>query len=814
MPSNRRTSNECFEPELDKNMGTIEARYGSNRQLDSKIQEPVQLPLRTHRKSQTCVSQRTGKSSVDCQGHNVKRTAIKNDELVKHMSNLPKYLQHVPKQENSGANPLNVGVLDWGRLEKWKHTRKDSPTRGRNNVCSKSSSSFSKTTAKPVPLPSTGPVDPKAYKRKQFELSKKVSHHLETDDKRSNSLTLKTTAKSFAFPSKAPEDSLSVKSKQLEVEKKELRGSNRDDAHHQPGDLKDVVVLKPKISSRERTLGDCPQLSDETLTQAKPQDESTQKSVKALFEASRSGPVLDPTKCESETDMMRQGLEPLSDLSHSSFNSERKGDKLLLSKSQKQNKVELENTNNETLKVLDQEMAELANKRNRNPSGHHRFSFSLNLSRMSRSFSFKEGPVVDQLSSWDGSVKSGLAGSEASGYMDDINREKVKAQHRTRSSPFKRMLDPLRKPKSLNSLGFSEILQPQKGSLNSSNSRPSSASESLKKEKHDPSTIQALMQLTLKDGLPLFRFVVNNSNNILAASMNIPPSSGDDPMVQHYTFYSVNEIKKKIGSWISQGGKEKSCGFAYDVIGQMKISSSCISDVKDTNYDSLIRESVLFGVDHRQATQASQKLTCNIELGAVVVKTSKEELCHGLDCLQQSCKDTSTIVILPGGIHGLPNKGLPSPLIHRWRSGGSCDCGGWDVGCKLCILSEQNGTYKDQITCPAGLNPDCVELFVQGETRPQSKPIYSLALHKHGLYSIEFNVSLSALQAFFISVTVLCCQKSSDLLEASNLSKEKVLESVLNSKGSDGTETKPAKSIGKMPARYTPIPPLSPVGRV
>lgn len=797
MPTNRRTSNEYLEPERAKNMGSIEARNGIKRQQDSKINEAGLLPHRTQRNSQTRVSQRTGKSSGDCQDQNVKSTATKNDELVRYMSNLPKYLQHVAKQDNSGANPLNVGVLDWGRLEKWKHTRKDSPTRGRNNVSSKSSSSSSRTAAKPVSLPSTGPGYPKAYKRKQSELSKKVSQNSESDDKRSNSLPLKMTAKSCALPSKVPDGSLSVKSKQLEVKKKELQDSKIADAHHQPGDLKNIVLLRPKRSARESTLVECPELSDGTLTKAKPEDELTEKSVKTHSEASRSGPTFVPTKCDSEEDMMTQGLEPLSDLSHSSFNSENKGSSLMPSKSQKRNKVESENASNETLRVLDQEMAELANKRNRNQSGHHRFSFSLNLSRMSRSFSFKEGSDVQQSSSSDVSVKSGPVGSDASGCFNDINIEKVKAQNRTRSSPLRRMLD-LRKPKSLNSLGFGEVLEPLKGSLSSSNLRPTSASESFKKEKHEPSTIQALMQLTLKDGLPLFRFVVNNSNNILAASMKIPTSSVGDDMVQNYTFYSVNEVKKKIGSWISQGSKEKSCGYSYDVIGQMKISSSNIPDAKDFNNDSLIRESVLFGVDHQQqATQISQKLNCNIELAAAVIKTPKDE------------DSNSTIVILPGAIHGLPNKGLPSPLIHRWRSGGSCDCGGWDIGCKLRILSNQNG-----ITCPASLNPDCVELFVQGETRPLSRPIFSLALHKHGLYTIEFNSSLSALQAFFISMTVLCCQKSSDLVEASSLSKAKVLESVLNSKGSDGIETKPTMAMGKMPVKYTPIPPLSPVGRV
>lgn len=45
-------------------------------------------------------------------------------------------------------------------------------------------------------------------------------------------------------------------------------------------------------------------------------------------------------------------------------------------------------------------------------------------------------------------------------------------------------------------------------------------------------------------------------------------------------------------------------------------------------------------------------------------------------------------VVIPRGNHGLPtteNSG-PSPLIQRWRSGGGCDCGGWDMACPLMVL--------------------------------------------------------------------------------------------------------------------------------
>lgn len=40
-------------------------------------------------------------------------------------------------------------------------------------------------------------------------------------------------------------------------------------------------------------------------------------------------------------------------------------------------------------------------------------------------------------------------------------------------------------------------------------------------------------------------------------------------------------------------------------------------------------------------------------------------------------------VVVPRGYHG----GRPSGLIERWRSGGCCDCGGWDLGCPIRVLN-------------------------------------------------------------------------------------------------------------------------------
>lgn len=53
---------------------------------------------------------------------------------------------------------------------------------------------------------------------------------------------------------------------------------------------------------------------------------------------------------------------------------------------------------------------------------------------------------------------------------------------------------------------------------------------------------------------------------------------------------------------------------------------------------------------------------------------------------------TSVDILIPAGLHGGPRtrNGGPSSLTERWRSGGHCDCGGWDMGCPLKILKPKS----------------------------------------------------------------------------------------------------------------------------
>jgi len=60
---------------------------------------------------------------------------------------------------------------------------------------------------------------------------------------------------------------------------------------------------------------------------------------------------------------------------------------------------------------------------------------------------------------------------------------------------------------------------------------------------------------------------------------------------------------------------------------------------------------------------------------------------------------TSTSIIIPAGLHGGPRTrhSGPSSLIDRWKSGGCCDCGGWDEGCPLTVL-QRRSSNEDLLT--------------------------------------------------------------------------------------------------------------------
>ncbi|KAI7755358.1 hypothetical protein M8C21_004298 [Ambrosia artemisiifolia] len=299
-----------------------------------------------------------------------------------------------------------------------------------------------------------------------------------------------------------------------------------------------------------------------------------------------------------------------------------------------------------------------------------------------------------------------------------VSQDSNKDRNRSHSSPLRRLLDPIFPSKETR---YEESRTKAKVKLDFKNEvRVDDGSSSPWK--------QALFQATVKNERLMFTFAVETNKEILAATVtSLTSSVKDDNKNLLYTFFTVHEVKKKNISWLSQGNKSKDHGYVPNVTAQMKVSNSHC----DT------REFVLYSVNPNIQPQE--------ELEAVVVKFSRRS--NGED----NQEGFSTTVILPGGIHGVPSKGEPSPLVDRWRSGGVCDCGGWDVGCRLRTLSNQAqsfGSRADKIHMTARQ----FELYSQGEFQ-NKRPVFSLSPLKEGIFSVGFNSSLSPLQAFSICIS-------------------------------------------------------------
>lgn len=868
------------------------------------------------------------KSSKNSQNPLIGSMENKNDELVKHMSNLPCYLQRMEKGENLKEKAFNVGVLDWERLETWKHKKVTQPRGDASSSSSGASSTFKVVGS----ISHSGSTNSKslAPHKKKFSpsLGEGVSHndkqsHFREDFKASSNNTLggqqnrtrrnNSSGRNQFERCKREGSDRKVRSKKgttlSDLRKHEFSRPSKDEkraqyrvVHNSVEDLQALkyyfgqkhgttVLLLPKHSPTENCLERVQSSEHDIIFDAKPREaykeglsygfsSSEEHSAELYSGILHSCPLpIGVTRSTDETSLSNRlcinenasrvkpsgeyGRDASKVLDHEttepaavkgrnsspnrrySFSLGRISRSLSFKDSStipqlsstfanvksvsvdtcpiyvgKETKAEsdwrrhglsstqsmelscdddsymftcpIETPNTPSIsdammgsKRVDQEATEAA--RGRHPSPNR--LLNLGIGRMSRSFSFKEGLTVPQLSSTYATVKSGPVTSKVSDSLDNAYKSKTNFHGRSRSSPLRRLLDPLLKNRATNPHHSAEINQPLT-------------------RNDETSTVQAFLELTIKNGLPLFKLVANNNSDILVAVKNLTAPVKDDSS-WIYTFYSVCEIKKKSGSWISQGHKGKNHGFGYNVVGQMKFSSSHYPGLTVQNSDGhfTLKESVLYGVDHRPEGQDSQRLAVDRELAAVVVKVpmgnpdnNGDEGMKGKEFIGKGF--SSTTVVLPGGVHGLPYKGAPSPLIERWKSGGSCDCGGWDLGCKLRILTNEDHSCNPMEPAISCSSPDQFDLFNQGGGS-YNRPIFSLEPFEKGIYSVQFSPSISLLQAFSVCVAVISNQKSFDFSEVNDPSEaEQVHESKVT--GFDRMKNR---------TKYVPPPPLSPVGR-
>ncbi|KAK8988141.1 hypothetical protein V6N11_065739 [Hibiscus sabdariffa] len=210
------------------------------------------------------------------------------------------------------------------------------------------------------------------------------------------------------------------------------------------------------------------------------------------------------------------------------------------------------------------------------------------------------------------------------------------------------------------------------------------------------------------------------------------------------------------------------------------------SSIMEDSSWSPCQDTVTNSVSLDTTNHVEEELPPNLELTAIVVRNHLPKSPHpdvggwGLKFLQKTgveqhvetmeasvpcaCSpntgdcSTSMDILVPSGIHGGPRtrNGGPSSLINRWRSGGHCDCGGWDLGCPLTVLKARASKERGLPSTDTSDACKLFDLFVQGSKH--GSPMLRIANAQDGLYFIHFQSTLSALQSFSIAVAYIHSQ--------------------------------------------------------
>lgn len=923
------------------------------------------------------------KSSITLQKQHLVSKTNKDDELVKHMSNLPGYLQRVEKQKNVQVKALNFGVLDWNRLEKWKYNER-MPKRGLPKASTSGSSVDIENGKSTVSKTSVGRKQPSVDLRLDSATEIKLFEHVQHSKGKCKNIQDPQTAswcitagqqKDFcqkaknssrscpqinhdkgkkkeadimpisqqeAYSLDQMEHSISMSSRPRGYQQCESRTGGGNNMNGSPkytdAEPQNIVLLMPKYpskrssfrsfesrispnehlakdarnrysgwsSSHEHQSGEvynkAPCSSSMPTSVATARDRKSDYCLHSYHNDAQSCETKCPqTKncsvdrpisldtCEvmdfdtaNQTNSRTSSRGQLVDgdriryydyfcpqeshnrglyyeIPHScplpasvAISQDRESDvwthpfqsdTSTVPKSSGATCPETKSCNLddsvsfENFKGMDLDSSTHTAGKKRHPSPNRRFSFSLG--RLSRSFSFKESSA----GSAHAAAESGRENSDVFAAVDESKVDKANANSRRRPSPFRRLLDPLLKPKgghSTESVQSKGALSPEsfqvleKSSSFATVQPISNINKPLSNETTRASSLQALMQLTIKNGLPFFKFVVDDRSDILAAAVNQLPIPGKAGSTLTFSFYSVHEIKKKTGGWISNGSKEKNCGFGYDIVGQMKMSRSFFSELnaEGCNDHFMVTESVLYGVNNGEGDKGALGVPVNREIAAVIFKKpaaryNDEKSKVGHTCKQTGFIDyslgnthdhgekenfTSTIAILPGGFHSFPKEGAPSSLIYRWKSGGLCDCGGWDIGCKLKVLTDHKKGSNSSTPAVSCSTLEHMNLFIQGG-EGKGQPFFSLAPLKDGFHSVEFNASVSLLEAFSICVAVITSRVLSDIFDIDHLPEAKVS---VEAKTENDTMKNNTSMVtpGEVPAKYVSCPPPSPVERI
>ncbi|CAA0410787.1 unnamed protein product [Arabidopsis thaliana] len=772
---------------------------------------------------------------------------LESHELVKYMSKLPVFLERA--ETTPQEKLLSVGVLDWGRLEKWQHSHNRVSMKSRFPMVSQADALLA-----PPPRGESSSAGPSKVQNRSSD--RRLKH--------------RSSRQSSVMPNSVVKECEEIKCTRRKKHKDRRCFSVPEEqfgpsTNAQGLDVCEEKDLKGKICSKNGTLshGLNPEAGLNMEVKSKADVSRHRKSEKNLHERNRNehdgelgrkqhgeaktckrssnrkvrvvhgvegdyctqhscplpcnadGCLAESKLGSTDADQKKVSVE-LSQCVSLLTKARNKSSKGKISEDRASSLLSVKHCMYEPCQRQDSKTHKVTSEKGRSISPFQRLSF--NMGKASKTNS--EGGTVPttQLDSMTNSTKIDSQNVALLSDVDGSNCNKPSKKDTTTTSHLRRLLEPLLKPRAANSGNSVEGPKGQglqRLKLGITGCKSVNVNDSAHGKKLGSSMVRAVLRVTVKNNQPLFTFAVNKETDIIAATQKKMGSSEEGECTSVYTFFSIKDHKRNSG-WLNQRGSGQTHGLISNVVAQMRVSSSLPS--------GSIREFVLFSVElDRESTEKSD-LQLKNELAAIIVKmprlfhrraplntvqdhnaTSGELEDHIKDKFFD--QDISATVILQSGVHSMPQKGGPSSLIQRWRTGGSCDCGGWDMGCNLRILTNQhNLSYKKSATSNSPPSSNRFELFFLGE-QAEEHPFLSFKPIKEGIYSVAYNSSLSQLQAFSICMALAESRKMSEniLEQKSSCDEHKVRGKTVLLPDQDSNPN--GNTVGYQP-------PFSPVGRV
>lgn len=349
------------------------------------------------------------------------------------------------------------------------------------------------------------------------------------------------------------------------------------------------------------------------------------------------------------------------------------------------------------------------------------------------------------------------------GVFDATYTSECVGNKKIRSSPFKKILDPIMKSKSQRKPSLLETEDSKSSSTpfggkgrvlhKSLLSDISRAEQSLAPDcqtdgeaqkltvTSSPTHLHAVIKLDPNNGAFGFAFSTKGPEELIYVNT----WKAGDELNWIYTFHSSGKRTSTVG----RTSKDRH-GCLPPIVGQMHVSSFLYSSVGEDGIlkTSATTEFVLYDIAHARRSSAVERIQCtdairpsfcnavnnsmsghtrndlvqrqnttridsdlstsclwsredlhpHLEVAAIVIqaplhKTKSKELKAG--------SSPGTIkAVTAGGAHGLPrdDEASPSPLLDRLKSGGACDCGGWDMSCPIVVLDNAyDGYWADSV---------------------------------------------------------------------------------------------------------------------